>query len=131
MRRALHAVIILTGSALWVVAYFLIAACAGMAWAADRVWPGADMGNCFSYTLHRWCSRRGALVLTFVEDARLFRIFPVIHAAWTPGIHRRAEFEMTTPVDRKRSKWLPWWAFYFRYRVVKRDAETQPAPLGD
>jgi hypothetical protein len=111
------------------VAYFLIALCAGIGWLADKAWPDATWGNCFSYSLHRWCQRRGVLALTFVEDARLLWIFPVIHATLTPGVHRRAAIEMTSPVDRKRTRWLPWWAWYFHFKVIKREPETKHGDL--
>lgn len=131
MRSAIHAVLILIGAVPWILAYFLIALCAALVWAADKIKPNATWGNCYSYSLHRWCQQRGALVLTFVEDARLLRIFPVVHATLIPHIHRRSAFETTVPVERKQTKWFPWWAFYFQYRVVRKDADTRPAPLDE
>lgn len=119
MRRAAHMMLTLIGAVPWLIAYFMGLLCVGLAWLADKVWPDADAGNCWSYALHRWVIGRGALVLTFVEDARFLQTLPVIHCTWMPEGPGRAPLEMTQPVERQTTLWLPWWAFYFRYRVVK------------
>lgn len=118
-RKAAHAAILLIAALPWIVAYFSACAAAGCGWLAARVWPDADRGNCWSFALHRWCKGRGVLALTFVEDARLLRIFPVVHCALLPSLPREAQIEMTIPRKRRSTQWLPWWAFYFRYRVVR------------
>jgi len=86
IRKLLHAAILLAAAAPWIIAYFMLALAAGMCWAADRVWPNATRGNCWSFALHRWCKERGVLALSFVEDARLLRIFPVVHCALLPSL---------------------------------------------
>lgn len=117
MRRILHATLGIIAAGPWLVAYFCGVLCAVFALAMDRVWPNADRGNCWSHALPMWVRRRGSVVVSFVEDARFARIFPVLHVAWIPRLPRQAEFSMTDPLERKKTQWLPWWAFYFRYRI--------------
>lgn len=125
MRRALHAVLAILGAVPWLIAYFCGALCIALARLGVRIWPEADMGNCWSHALPLWHRRRDVLLLTFVEDARFLRIFPVLHCVWMPAAPTRGEFSMTTPVERKASMWFPWWAFYFRYRVVTIERRTK------
>ena len=131
MRQAAHAILAMIGVLTWLVAYFFGALSVWLAHLGDWVWPEADMGNCWSYALPRWNAKRGALVLVFVEDARFMKVFPVVHCIWMPKGPGHAPFEMTQPVERRKSQWFPWWAFYFKFRVVsveRRRADRSAAP---
>jgi hypothetical protein len=136
MRQVLHAALILLGTLPWLIAYWAAVVAAGLCWLADKAWPEADRGNCWSYALPKWIEGRGVLAMSFVEDARFLGLFPVIHCAVFPEFPRRASFEMTQPVERRRTQWFPWWSFYFRFRVVRvqrhpKATDTAHGPLDD
>ena len=146
MRKVVHFVLIgIIGAAAWLVAYWAGVAVFALTWLADKVLPEADCGNCWSYAMPRWAGhrptlpenadvQRGGLMLQFVETARFWKIFPVVHCVWLPDGPGRTPMETTKPVERHRYRWLPLAPFYFHYNVlcVKRHTgETRPAPLGD
>ena len=136
MRQLAHFALVMLGILPWALAYWAGALAMWIAVLGDRVWPEADRGNCFSHALPLWVRGRGALVLTFVEDARFLRWFPVLHAAVLPAFPRGNAYEMTQPLHRKTTRWFPWFTFYFRFRIIRHDrvpkpTDTDHAPLGD
>lgn len=127
LRNVCHGTLAVLGGFVWLVVYFLTLLMIALSWLGDRLIPGSDMGNCYSYALPRWAQYRGALVLTFVEDVRLLGILPVVHATWAPrGVHNLTETETTVPVRRRSTQWVPWYVFYFKFKV-----RTWPATSGD
>jgi len=136
VRRSAHAVLAIAGSAPWLIAYWAGAVAMLFAIVADRVHPDADRGNCWGYALPRWRKHGGMLGLAFVEDSRFMLRFPVIHCVWFPEFPRRASYEMTAPIGRKKTMMVPWFTFYFPFKVVRYKRETKPtdtapAPLED
>ena len=135
MRQLAHFALVMLGTVPWLVAYWAGALSMLLTVAADRVWPDADRGNCWSHALPKWRGHR-ALVLTFVDDARFLRWFPVVHCALLPEFPRRSSYEMTQPVERRKTAWFPWFTFCFRFKIIRHDrvpkpTDTDHAPLGE
>lgn len=91
--------------------------------AADRLWPNATWGNCWSYCVPNWIENGGYLVVRPADGVRILRFVWVPHVFWMPHIGTGNTVVQTTPMDRSRAKWLPWFTIYFPYRVTH---EEQP-----
>ena len=121
MRRFAHLVLVLLAGLPWVIGYFAFATSALLVWVADKVWPEADHGNCWSYAGPRWLKHGGYLAVRVVPSAKFLGAFPVLHAVLLHQMPDGAVLEMTMPLRRQKTKWLPWRTFYFHYRVARKD----------
>ena len=132
IRRTVHAAIGVFAGALWLLAFILGAACVGCGRLMRRVWPDAEMGNCYSHALPRWADDGGYLVLMPVPDNKFFWFVPLVHAVWLKTWPSDAHMEMTKPVKRRSGRFFPLHTFYFRFRVVTRlGALRRDAPDAD
>jgi len=95
--------------------------CAGIVLLADKVWPEADAGNCWSFAGPKWLRGGGYLAVRTVPSARFLMLFPVLHAVWLKDMPAGADLEMTRPIHRHRAAWIPWRTFYFKFRVARID----------
>lgn len=117
----------------FVVAYALLAICTLLVLIADRALPHARVGNCWSYTGARWARFGGFIGIRAAPGARFFGFLPVPHAIWIRDL-RDADILQTTPLQRKRSRFFPWYVFYFKFKVTSKEskpARTDWAELSD
>lgn len=116
MRRALHAVFVLAGVPLWFFAVGAFALIMQLARAAHRVWPEADCGNCWSFTMPRWHDGGGYLAVRWARGRVRFLGMRIPHAIWVPALDAGTPVEQTLPLRRSSSRLMPQ-VVYFRYRV--------------
>jgi hypothetical protein len=125
MRRALHAVLVLVAALPWlagVLAFGLATLCV---LAADRLWPGATHGNCWSFAGPRWVRHGGYLLVRLADGV------PMLHAAI---VHRLpadgVQLEQFMPARRRRGWRGVLSAFYFR-GAISRDEKPHPSSWAD
>lgn len=92
----------------------------------SRMWPEAPGSNCWVYVLPRYHAQGGYLIVRAAHGVRLFGFLQVPHVAWASTIPHDMEIEAYTPINRKRSKWLPWFVFWYR-GVVSTSEKPHPA----
>lgn len=127
--RALHAAICMIAVIPWAVAMTMMTLVMWMVLLADRIWPNADRGNCWTFSMPRWHKRGGYLAIR--PSPRPFAFIP--HAIWVESLDG-CTLEQTLPRKRALNMWGAWRSFYFTYRVTRgerRPGETRPAPLGE
>ena len=121
MRRALHALLVLLSMVPIVAAWALLAlGLVGMVW-ADKLWPTADRGNCWSYAGPRWWRHGGYLGMRSADGVRLAGFGLVPHVMWVMSLGTDARIEQTMPVNRYSGRWLLWRKLYFRFTVADND----------
>jgi hypothetical protein len=114
MRRALHFTLAMVGVVVWLALVLQATLLVALVWLGDRVWPKADMGDCWVFAITQWL-RHGGHVRMRVE--RLGWL-PIPRASWArpDGMVERAE-----PVRRLhtlREAWGGLLTVYFKYRPV-------------
>lgn len=120
MRRALHRFLVLAmafpAAAIYVAAYIIV----GLALLADRVWPDADRGNCWSKTLPLWAKTGGYLCFRGSLVARMFGVGRVPHALHVRDLSG-VEVTQTEPIKRYKGLLAAWRILYFRFRVEHKE----------
>ena len=112
--RSVHLAMAMLGAALWVLIAVASLVLVLLAVLGHRLWPSADMGNCWTFALPRWAMHGGELGIRMVKVGAL----QIPHAAW-----RRPDgtVEQTEPVERAESASQAWFGLktiYFRFRVL-------------
>lgn len=125
-RRVAHAALIVVAALPLLVAFGAIRAVEALAVLADRVWPGADRGNCWTWALLQHRRHGGYLFSRPVRDAQLAWVGEPPHVGWVERID--GPVMQTEPVSRYRGRWLLLRWVYFQF-TVKMD-EAAPACPG-
>ena len=120
MRKTLHFILNAIGFVFWVILMVALAITTWIAVLGDKVWPNADMGSCWTYSLPRLVKRGGYLLIRPADGQMFFGFLPVLHAAWVKVLGK-SELEYFHPVHRRSSVWMPWHTFY--YKGVRRTVE--------
>lgn len=125
MKRAVHAVLVLSMSAPLLVIYVSSVVAIALALLAHRVWPDANRGTCWSYALPRWWREGGYLAVRPALGVRMFGAGMVPHA-----IHVRdlgaCQVSQTVPVRRYHGTLAVLRTWYFAYYI----ATTEPSKRG-
>lgn len=76
--------------------------------AADRLWPGAHMGNCWTHVLPRWWRRGGYIAIRRADRVSLCKWLPVPHALHIERLPRRGvTLTQFVPVRRRQPRICP------------------------
>jgi hypothetical protein len=110
--KALHAILVVVAFVPWLIGCIGFGAALALVLLADRIWPGATRGNCWSYVGPRWWRRGGYLLIRWAAG------WPMIpHAAWVRELSADNALEQTVPLERV-TRWSLWWkTLYFPFRV--------------
>ncbi len=124
MRRLIHAVLVIGAGPVWLVAYVCLALCALLVVAADRVLPHARIGNCWSYVAPRWLKHGGYIGIRIAPGVRFLWNFLIPHAIWIRELPETADIRQTSPINRCKGRWFPWYVFYFPFKVTEREGRA-------
>jgi hypothetical protein len=116
VKRTLHALLVVLSAIPWAIGCITFACAWCLVILADRVWPDADRGNCWSYAGARWRKYGGYLLIRPADGLPL-----IPHAVWVPNIPPGLVVRQTLPVSRVRRWWQAWQTVYFRFRVLRRE----------
>ena len=112
MKRILHAAVVILAFVPWVIGCLGFGAAMALVLLADRIWPNATHGNCWSFVGPRWWRHGGYMLVRWSVE------LPVPHVAWVRTLSAGNELEQIEPID-LYSSWLDWWLTpYFAYRVT-------------
>ena len=76
--------------------------------AADRIWPNAGMGNCWTHVLPRWWRRGGYIAIRRADRVSLCKWLPVPHALHIESLPRKGvSLTQFVPVKRKQPRICP------------------------
>ena len=123
MRAALHFILCVLAALPLLCANFALTIAVWLYVVADRVKPGATMGNCWSYAAPLVWARGGHLVMRPARGVRLLWLGMVQHVGWAKSLH--GDIEQTEPVERYSGPWLLFRWVYFRLSV--RGPDSRPA----
>jgi hypothetical protein len=136
MKRILHALLVVLASFPWALGCLGFGAALLFTLAADRLWPGADHGNCWSFVGPKWSRWGGYIVVRWADDVVIphWRIIPrslrgrrfVPHAMWLEKWPADVEMQQTVPLKRSKN---PLKTLYFRY-IVRRSERPHDSTWG-
>lgn len=120
-RRILHAILILLAALPFAVGVTFFAIAAVLVIWADKLWPDADCGNCWSFVAPKWIKHGGYIVNRAADGVTVSGHGLIPHAMWMPEISPDAVILQTHPVRRKTGKWFPWFTLYFPFKVLRKE----------
>lgn len=120
-RRALHATLVLLAVIPWSLGVLLFGVALLLVLLADKVWPNANWGNCWSYCGPKWVKEGGYLVGRPADNVRFLGRFWIPHVFWMPEIGDGNTVLQTFPVKRSKAKWLPLGTTYFEFIVRRKE----------
>lgn len=131
MKRHLHAALVLLAVPVWAVAMLLLALCLLLVVLADRVWPEAYRGNCWSYVGPKWKRFGGYLQIRMADFPKVFgrRIIP--HVQWVHALHPDTRLHQTEPVHRHKRLRDAWRTAYFEFRVDHEERKPRVSDWAD
>lgn len=130
IRRFLHAVLILLAVVPWAFGCLLFSLALLLTILADRLWPNADHGNCWSFVGPRWAKHGGYLLIRPADGVRVFGKGIIPHVIWLKSLPKEGVvLEQTFPLFRSKSRWLPWRTLYFKYKLLSREREHNVVDL--
>lgn len=121
MRKIVHATLVLLACIPWIVAVNCGVLCLALVMLADKVWPNATSGNCWSFAGPKWFKHGGYLTIRYADNIRLFGKLRVPHAIWIKSLSMDSLVEQTVPINRSKAKKLPWRVFYFPFIVKSKE----------
>lgn len=124
LRRVAHAVLVTAAAPPYLIAYLLLVLCAGLVVVAEHVLPHARVGNCWSYVGPRWLKYGGYIAIRAARGVSLSGSLLVPHAIWIRELPPGTDMRQTVPLNRRKSRWFPWFVAYFPFKVV--DTERNP-----
>lgn len=135
MKRPLHALLVVGAFVPWAFGCACFAVALWLTVLADKLWPAADHGNCWSYAGPRWWRWGGYILVRPADDVRVMGRGFIPHAIWVktmPSDASELEVEQTRPLHRSKAKWMPWRTLYFPFAVLRKErphnAEVQSDP---
>ena len=129
MKRFIHAVLCLLAFVPWAAAMVLLTLCGVLVVWADKVWPEADWGNCWTKAGPLWWKNGGYLCVRPADGQKLFGLFSVPHAIWMPTWPEGTDVRQTHPLHRRFSALLPWYTIYFKLKVLHTEKPHNGTPL--
>ena len=121
MRRAAHFALVMLGNAALLFAYAALLMASIPYLLADRAWPGADRGNCWSFAIAQAWREGGYLRWRMVRHVPL----PLPHLAWLS--HAGAQPLQTEPHYRHKGWRVLFVWMYFRFWIKAEDSQPSPA----
>jgi hypothetical protein len=121
IRRILHALICIAAALPWLAGMLCFGAAALLAVAADRLWPKATWGNCWTHAFARWAKYGGYIGLRSSDTMRLLKVIPVPHVMWIYKLHKDCGVEQIESIHHVEVEWFPWMIFYFPYRLISAE----------
>lgn len=121
MKRIIHAPLVILAAVPWAFGCLLFAVALGLTILADRVWPNATHGNCWSFVGPRWWRYGGYLLIRPADDVRVLGVGIIPHAIWVHGLAEDNELKQTVPLERSLSTSVPWRTLYFRFKVIRKE----------
>lgn len=119
--RSAHALLAFTGFLFWAVGTTALVVTTFIAVIGHRLWPDADMGNCWTYALPRFADRGGYLLVR-PADGQKFLGMTVPHVIFVASLPKDGvELEQFVPLKRHRSKWFPWYTVYYKGKVIVQE----------
>ena len=125
-RHALHAVICIGAFLFWLVSMVNIGIAFGLAVLADKVWPEAMWGNCWTNVARRVYHHGGYLQSRLVKRPRIFGKSFIPHAMWLKKSHPEAQIEQTEPLKRITRLRDTWRTVYFRFYLHGDEPHRRP-----
>ncbi len=116
MRRVLHIILVCMAAPVWTLGVLIATLCLILVMLADKVWPEATWGNCWSFVGPRWFKQGGYLVIRYADDVRIFGKIRIPHALWMKSINN-ADIEHIAPIHRSKSTVVPWRTIYFPFLI--------------
>lgn len=117
LRLALHAGLVILAALPWAIGCLGYWAAMWLTVWADRVWPDATHGNCWSFVGPKWLKEGGYVVVRWAHPP----MGRIPHSIWMRNIPEGAEIQQTEPVRRARRWWQAHRTLYFRWRIVDRE----------
>lgn len=121
MGRVLHIILVYLAIIPWMLAVTLGVLCLILVMLAEKAWPNATCGNCWSFVGPKWFKHGGYLGIRYADGIRIFGKLRVPHAIWIKSLGT-ADVEHTFPVHRSKAKYLPWRILYFPFLVKTKDS---------
>ncbi len=122
MRHALHAIVCLLAAIPWALGVMLFSCALLLTILADRIWPNATWGNCWTQAGPRWWRHGGYLLVRSADGQKVLGIGGIPHAAW---VHTLPDSGIgllqTKPKHRRKSRFLPWYTLYFELDLIKHE----------
>lgn len=125
-RRIVHACVVFALALPLGIAWVAVSAALGLALLANRVWPEADRGNCWTFALVKWWREGGYIAARPAPGVRFIGMGMVPHVLWVRHISG-CELQQAVPVKRYHGPWLVFRAWHFKFNVIK----TEAAERGD
>ncbi len=121
--RSLHAALVVLACIPWLIATTLLAVAVLLVIWADKVWPEADWGNCWSFLGPKWAKYGGYIGIRAASDIKFLKIFIIPHAIWIRHLGTDSSVIQAAPKSRSQSKWLPWRVFYFPFVTLSKERD--------
>lgn len=129
MRAALHFIVIMASAIVGAIALWFCAIVCALALLAKRIDPTHKRGNCWTYALPEFIERGGYLAVRASDGLKFFKVFIVPHVLYMPILHRRSVISQYSPIARRSSSLLPWYAvnYYGEIRTVESNHNAKDA----
>lgn len=129
MKRWAHMALVVTAALPWALAMGLLGVSLWLVVRADRIWPDARRGNCWSYAGSMWHKHGGYIQVRWSDfPEKGSRLVP--HGQWVYRLHPGTGIHQTEPLDRRHRLRDFWRVIYFDYEVREWDRE-QPTSWPD
>jgi hypothetical protein len=125
-RHALHAVICIAAFFPWLVGVLGFGAALALTVLADKLWPNATWGNCWTYVGPRWFKHGGYVQMRLVKCPKIFGRSFIPHAIWLRESHPEAKLEQTEPMTRIKRLRDAWQTIYFRFYIHTSEPHRRP-----
>ena len=129
MRAAIHFMVTLLGVFFGAIALCFCTIVCALALLAKRIDPTHKRGNCWTYALPEFIERGGYLAVRASDGLKFFKVFIVPHVLYMPILHRRSVISQYSPIARRSSSLLPWYAvnYYGEIRTVESNHNAKDA----
>ena len=129
MKRILHAALVILAAIPWALSMLQLRVSLWLVVLADKVWPDATHGNCWSYTGARWAKYGGYVQVRWSDFPRAgSKLIP--HGQWVYRLHPDTGMHQTEPKHRAHRLRDVWRVLYFEFEVRDSDRE-QPTSWPD
>lgn len=129
MKKLLHALLVIGAAVPWTIGMFALFLSSLGALAADKVWPNATKGNCWSYAWPKWLKQGGYIDIRPAEGQRILGVFFLPHVIWMPEWPEGIPIKHAQPIKRHHSRWIPWYTLYYDFEVKDTEKPHNGTPL--
>ena len=129
--RPLHFIVCMLAAVPWAIAMTAFSISAVLVLLADRIWPTAHWGNCWTFVGPKWLRDGGYMCIRASDGQKFLGVFPVPHAIWVKHIEVATDIQQTHPIKRFQNRVLPIYTLYFPYRVLHSEKRHNHTNWGD